>query len=148
MARASGKKSVDEKKLIQKATEARRKAYAPYSEFKVGSAILTQKGKVHTGANVECASYGLTACAERVALYQAVVSGERKLKKIAIVADAPDPITPCGLCRQVLAEFGENLEVICANLQGKVKRYKLKQLLPFRFKKNGAASARRIGLDR
>jgi cytidine deaminase len=135
MAKVSGKKSVDEKKLIRKARDARRKAYAPYSKFKVGAAILTQKGKVHTGANVECASYGLTACAERVALYQAVVSGERRFKKIVIVADAHDPITPCGLCRQVLAEFGENLEVVCANLQGEVQRFKLNQLLPYRFKK-------------
>ena len=134
MAKVSGKKSGDEKSLIQKAKEARRKAYAPYSKFKVGAAILTPKGKVYTGANVESASYGLTACAERVALYQAVVSGERKFKKIAVVADRKDPVTPCGVCRQVLAEFGENLEVICANLKGKVRRFTLKELLPYSFK--------------
>jgi len=134
MGRVSGKKSGDEKRLIQRAREARRKAYAPYSKFKVGAAILTQKGKVYTGANVESASYGLTACAERVALYQAVVSGARKFKKIAVVADGKEPVTPCGVCRQVLAEFGENLEVICANLKGKVRRFRLKELLPHSFK--------------
>jgi cytidine deaminase len=135
MAKVSGKRSVDEKKLIQKAREARRKAYAPYSKFKVGAAILSQKGKIYTGANVECASYGLTACAERVAVYQAVLCGERKFKKIVVIADSKDPITPCGLCRQVLSEFGDNLEVICVNLEGKIKRFKLKELLPFSFKK-------------
>ena len=135
MGKVSGKKSGDEKKLIQKAKEARRKAYAPYSKFKVGAAVLTRKGEIYTGANVESASYGLTACAERVALYQAVVSGERKFKKIAVVTDTKVPSTPCGLCRQVLSEFGDNLEVICANLQGKVRRFKLRELLPYSFKK-------------
>lgn len=135
MAKVSGKKSGDEKKLIQKAKEARRKAYAPYSKFKVGAAIITQKGKIYTGANVECASYGLTACAERVALYNAVVSGEGKFKKIAVVTDTKEPSTPCGLCRQVLSEFGEELEVICTNLQGKIRKFKLKELLPYGFEK-------------
>ncbi len=135
MVKVSGKKSEDEKKLIQKAKEARAKAYAPYSKFKVGAAVLTQKGKIYTGANVECASYGLTACAERVALYNAVVSGEREFKKIAVVTDTKDPSTPCGLCRQVLSEFGEELEVICANLQGKIRKFKLKELLPYGFEK-------------
>lgn len=135
MAKASGKKSADERKLIQKAKEARKKAYAPYSKFKVGAAVLAQNGEVYTGANVESSSYGLTACAERVALYQAVASGARRFKKIVIVTDTKDPVTPCGLCRQVLAEFGENLEVICTNLQGKVKKFKLKALLPYSFKK-------------
>jgi len=135
MAKVSGKKSNDEKKLIRKAKEARRKAYAPYSKFKVGAAILTQKGKIFAGANVECASYGLTVCAERIALYQAVISGERKFKQIAVVTDSKEPSTPCGVCRQVLSEFGENLEVICANLKGKVRRYELKELIPYSFKK-------------
>ena len=135
MGKVSGKKSGDEKKLIQRAKEARGKAYAPYSKFKVGAAVLTKKGKIYTGANVECASYGLTACAERVALYNAVVSGEKKFKKIAVVTDTKEPCTPCGLCRQVLSEFGVNLEVICANLQGKIRKFKLKELLPYGFEK-------------
>ena len=134
MARVSGKISEDEKKLIQKAKEARRNAYAPYSKFKVGAAILTQKGKIYTGANVECASYGLTACAERVALYQAVISGEKKFKQIAVVTNTKEPSTPCGVCRQVLSEFGDHLEVICVNLEGKIRRFKLKELLPYSFK--------------
>jgi len=135
MAKVSGKRLVDEKRLIHKAKEARRKAYAPYSKFKVGAAILSRKGKVYTGANVESSSYGLTACAERVALYRAVVSGERNFRKIVVVADTEEPTTPCGLCRQVLSEFGGNLEVICANLRGKTQAFKLKELLPHSFKK-------------
>ncbi|MGB2697661.1 MAG: cytidine deaminase [Candidatus Zixiibacteriota bacterium] len=136
MAKVSGKKSNDDKKLIQKAREARGKAYAPYSKFKVGAAVLTKKGKIYTGANVESVSYGLTACAERVALYNAVISGEKKFKKIVVVTDTEEPSTPCGLCRQVLSEFGEELEVICVNLKGKVRKFKLKQLLPYSFRRN------------
>ena len=135
MGKVSGEKLVEEKKLIQKAREVRRRAYAPYSKFKVGAAILTQKGEVYTGANVECGSFGLTTCAERVALFQAVLSGARNFKKIVVVADTREPITPCGLCRQVLSEFGENLEVVCTNLEGEVRRFKLTELLPHFFVK-------------
>lgn len=132
-----------EKILIEKAKRARERAYAPYSKFKVGAALLTRNGKVYTGANVENATFGLTVCAERVALFKAVTGGERDFVEIAVVADKDEPITPCGACRQVLSEFASDpkdpasrdLKIICANLKGKIKRYSLKELLPEAFEK-------------
>src|SRR6478609_7284214 len=91
--------------LFEKAAIARLSAYAPYSDFRVGAALLTESGKVFTGGNVENISYGLTICAERAAVFAAVQAGEREFKAIAIVADTGEPISPCGACRQVLAEF-------------------------------------------
>jgi cytidine deaminase len=134
---------VKEKILIEKAKRARERAYAPYSKFKVGAALLTRNGKVYTGANVENATFGLTVCAERVALFKAVTGGERDFVEIAVVADKDEPITPCGACRQVLSEFASDpkdpasrdLKIICANLKGKIKRYSLKELLPEAFEK-------------
>ncbi len=124
-----------ENELIEKAKRARLKAYAPYSNFKVGAALLTETGKVYTGANVENSTFGLTVCAERVAVFKAVNRGEKKFSKIVVVADKDPPITPCGACRQVLSEFAEDLKIVCANLQGKVERYSLKELLPEAFEK-------------
>jgi cytidine deaminase len=124
-----------ETELIKKAKNARLKAYAPYSKFKVGAALLTKSGKVYTGANVENSTFGLTVCAERVAVFKAVTKGDKDFVKIAIVADKNPPITPCGACRQVLSEFAKDLEIICANLKGKVERYSLKELLPEAFEK-------------
>ena len=124
-----------EKELIDKAKRARLKAYAPYSDFKVGAALLTKGGKVHTGANVENAAFGLTVCAERIAVFKAVNKGDRDFVKIAVVADRNPPVTPCGACRQVLSEFVKDLKIVCANLQGKVDRYTLKELLPEAFEK-------------
>jgi len=124
-----------EKELIEKAKRARLKAYAPYSKFKVGAALLTKSGKVYTGANVENSTFGLTICAERVAVFKAVSRGEKKFLKIVVVADKDPPVTPCGACRQVLSEFAKDLKVICASLQGKVERYSLKELLPVAFEK-------------
>jgi len=121
------------KKLIEKAKKARENAYAPYSNFKVGAAILTEDGDVYTGVNVENASFGLTICAERVALFKAVSDGKRSFKAVAVVADTEEPIPPCGACRQVLSEFGD-MEVIMANLKGSVKITRLKDLLPDSFK--------------
>ena len=119
-------------KLIEMAKKARDNAYAPYSNFKVGAALLTEDGEIFTGANVENASYGLSICAERVAVFKAVSEGKRKLKAIAVVADTEKPTPPCGACRQVLAEFGD-IEVIMANLKGDVKVMKLSELLPEAF---------------
>ncbi len=119
-------------KLVEIAKKARENAYAPYSNFKVGAAILTEDGKVFTGANVENASYGLSICAERVALFKAVSEGYRKFKMIAVVADTERPVPPCGACRQVLAEFGD-MEVVMANLKGEMKTWKLSELLPEAF---------------
>ena len=122
--------------LVEKAKKARLHAYAPYSKFKVGAALLTKNGKVYTGANVENATFGLTVCAERVALFKAVTNGEKNFVKIAVVADKDEPITPCGACRQVLAEFASDLKIICANLEGKTERYYLRKLLPEAFGKS------------
>lgn len=120
------------KKLLEMAKKARENAYAPYSNFKVGAAIITEDGKVFTGANVENASYGLSICAERVALFKAVSEGYRKFKAIAIVADTDGPVSPCGACRQVLSEFGD-MDVIMANVKGDMKVMKLSELLPESF---------------
>ncbi len=130
-----------DKELIQKAKRARLRAYAPYSKFKVGAALLTRKGKVYTGANVENSAYGLTVCAERVAVLKAANRGDKDLVKIAVVADKDPPITPCGACRQVLSEFVEDLKIICGNLQGKMQRYSLKELLPKAFEKRSTDGA-------
>ncbi|HVP35487.1 MAG TPA: cytidine deaminase [Terriglobales bacterium] len=125
---------MDDQKLILEAKKARENSHAPYSNFKVGAALLAKSGKVYSGANLENSSFGQTVCAERLALYKAVSAGDKVFKKIAIVASGTKPVTPCGICRQALFEFAPDLEVICSNLQGKVKKYTLKQLLPFPFK--------------
>ena len=124
-----------ETELIKKAERARLKAYAPYSNFKVGAALLTKSGRVYTGANVENSTFGLTVCAERVAVFKAVSRGEKEFQKMVVVADKDPPITPCGACRQVLSEFAKDLKIVCANLQGKVERYSLRELLPEAFEK-------------
>jgi cytidine deaminase len=116
--------------LIEQALAARLKAYAPYSKFQVGAALLAASGHVFTGCNVENLSFGLTICAERNALFAAVAAGERKFTKIAIVSDSKTPVSPCGACRQVLAEFGLELEVCSSNLQGERFEARLKELLP------------------
>ena len=120
------------KKLLEMAKKARENAYAPYSNFKVGAAIITEDGKIFTGANVENASYGLSICAERVALFKAVSEGYRKFKAIAVVADTDGPVSPCGACRQVLSEFGD-MDVIMANVKGDMEVMKLSELLPESF---------------
>ncbi len=130
-----------DKELIQKAKRARLRAYAPYSKFKVGAALLTKNGKVYTGANVENSIFGLTVCAERVAVLKAANRSDKDFVKIAVVADKNPPITPCGACRQVLSEFVEDLKIICGNLQGKIRRYSLKELLPKAFEKRSTDGA-------
>ena len=121
------------KKLLMAAQGARRQAYAPYSKFRVGAALLLADGKIVTGCNVENASYGLTICAERVAVTKALSAGYRKFQAIAIVAPCAVP-TPCGACRQVLAEFGD-LPVICADSRrlATAQIYRLEELLPAAF---------------
>jgi cytidine deaminase len=125
------------KSLVQTAKDIRQKAYAPYSKFKVGAALEAADGRVFAGCNVENASYGVTCCAERVALYKAVSEGVKKFRRIAIVASTPKPCPPCGICRQALHEFAPNLEVIMANTRGKVLTAKLSELLPLAFRKSG-----------
>jgi cytidine deaminase len=106
--------------LVAAARAARDRAYAPYSGFRVGAALLTEQGDVVTGANVENASYGLSICAERAAVVAAIAAGYRRFEAIAIAGTGPDPVTPCGACRQVLREFprGVDLAVLCAGEEG------------------------------
>lgn len=116
--------------LIETARLARGNAYAPYSRFAVGAALRTKSGRVFTGCNVENLSFGLTVCAERVAVGAAVAAGEREFEALAVVADSREPVTPCGACRQVLAEFSTTLPVCSANLEGAVYESSIAALLP------------------
>lgn len=120
--------------LIKAAQAAREHAYAPYSQFKVGAAVLGKSGKIYTGCNVENASYGLCNCAERTAVFKAVSEGEQLLLALAVVADTPRPVAPCGACRQVMAEFRIN-KVIMSNIQGEQYITSLEELLPYSFTK-------------
>ena len=124
---------MDTENLIKLATEARENAYAPYSNFKVGAALLASNGRVFTGCNVENATYGLTVCAERVALWKALSEGEREFVAIAVVADGERPPSPCGACRQLLWEFSGDIEVITANLRSARQSYHLSELFPHPF---------------
>ena len=118
--------------LLNAALSARERAYAPYSKFLVGAAVLAKSGKIYTGCNIENASYGLTVCAERNALFSAVGAGEREFTALCVVGDTEEPISPCGACRQVMAEF-KVPRIILANLRGDVKEYTLEELLPYGF---------------
>ena len=121
--------------LIIAAREAREKAYAPYSGFKVGAALLAGDGQIYTGCNVENISYGLSICAERTALVKAVSCGQRVFKAIAIIADTEDCCSPCGACRQALVEFGLDIEVYLVNHRGDYIMYTTAELLPRSFDK-------------
>ncbi len=123
---------MDAKELMKMAIEARQNAYAPYSHFAVGAALLTESDKVYTGCNIENASYGLTCCAERNAIFAAVGAGERRFKMLAVAADSPEPVAPCGACRQVIAEFGIPL-VVMGNLKEATKTMTAEELLPYGF---------------
>ena len=120
--------------LIGRAREAMHNAWAPYSEFRVGAAIEAADGRVFVGCNVESASYGLTICAERMALGAAVAAGARSLRRVAVTTEVEPPAAPCGACRQLLAEFGLNLEVIAAGPSSE-RRWTLAALLPDAFTK-------------
>ena len=120
--------------LISRAREAQSNAHAPYSNFHVGAALEADDGRVFGGCNVESASYGLTICAERMALGAAVVSGARKLKRVVVTTDVDPPAAPCGACRQLLAEFGLGLEVMAVG-PATERRWTLAQLLPDAFTK-------------
>ena len=119
-----------DEELIRVASLARQRAHAPYSKYKVGAAVRTKRNKVHSGANVENASYGLTVCAERTAAFAAVNAGDTAFDAIAIVIDDDRLPTPCGACRQVLAEFSPDMRVILATTGGKRKVTTLRELLP------------------
>lgn len=119
--------------LVAAAREARLRAHAPYSGFRVGAALLTSDGAVVAGCNVESASYGLTLCAERVAAARAVAEGRRGFVAIAVVADGPTPVPPCGACRQFLFDLAPDLVVLSATLVGAARRTTLRALLPEAF---------------
>jgi cytidine deaminase len=122
-------------KLIKEAEKARKKAYTPYSKFKVGAAVLCDDGKIFSGCNIENASFGLTVCAERVAIFKAVSEGSTKFKAIAVIGNTNKFCSPCGACRQVISEFGEDIPLIMTNLKGDVRVKKIKELLPQAFGK-------------
>ena len=119
--------------LVDTARRAREFAVAPFSRFKVGAALETADGTVVTGCNVENATYGLTICAERVAIFKALSEGHRSFTRIAIVADTAAPTPPCGACRQILWEFGGDLEVVLANLTDQKGVHRLSALFPLPF---------------
>ncbi len=118
--------------LIEIARQYRENAYTPYSHFKVGAAVLTASGKFYGGCNIENSSYGLTNCAERTAIFKAVSEGEREFAALAVIADTDGPCSPCGACRQVIADF-RIPRIIMGNLKGDVKTTTLGELLPFAF---------------
>ncbi|HCC08125.1 MAG TPA: cytidine deaminase [Clostridiales bacterium] len=122
------------RKLIEAAKEVMKNSYSPYSNFKVGSALLTESGKIYTGCNVENASYGATNCAERTAIFKAVSEGERKIKAIAIVSSSNEYTYPCGICRQVIAEFMLDGEVILENKEGNILIENINDILPNAFR--------------
>ena len=119
--------------LLVAATAARNKAFAPYSNFKVGAAVETVDGQVISGCNIEMASYGLTMCAERVALFKAIAEGQRKFRRIAVVTDTPQIVTPCGACRQVIWELCGDIEVLLRTLKGDQYVISANELLPYAF---------------
>lgn len=123
---------MDIQDLIRKASEAKENAYAPYSGFRVGAALLTSQGEVFTGCNVENISYGATCCAERVAVFKAVSEGKMQFKALAIASDLDDMIYPCGICRQVIVEFKIPV-IIVSNPQGQYIKYDSHELLPHAF---------------
>lgn len=122
-----------ESALVDAARAVRERAHAPYSGFKVGAALASADGAVSVGCNVENATYGLTICAERSAIFRAIADGRRDFTHVAVVADTQDPTPPCGACRQLLWEFCGDIEVILANLDRITARYRLSDLLPAPF---------------
>ncbi len=116
--------------LLQAALEARKNAHAPYSNFKVGAALEDESGRVFTGCNVENATYGLTVCAERVAIFKAISEGARKFRRVAVAADTDTLTPPCGACRQLLWEFCGDIEVTMVNPRGKTESVQMKDLFP------------------
>lgn len=116
--------------LLEAALKVRENAYAPFSNFKVGAAVEDEAGRIHTGCNVENATYGLTLCAERVAIFKAISEGARKFRRVAVAADAPKLTPPCGACRQILWEFCGDVEITLVNPRGETAVWRLKDLFP------------------
>ena len=125
----------DSDRLVERARAARLGALAEYSGFKVGAALETTGGEIITGCNIENATYGLTVCAERVAMFKALSDGHRDFRRVVVVADTPEPTPPCGACRQILWEFAGDIEVVLANLNAVTARHNMRDLLPGPFDK-------------
>ncbi len=125
---------MQDEELVKIAIQAREGAYAPYSGFRVGAALLTKSGKLYTGVNIENVSYGASNCAERTAVFKAVSEGERQIAVIAVASDSTDYVFPCGICRQVLAEFcGRETRILCSTREGRYKVFSLEEILPSAF---------------
>lgn len=122
-----------EPQLIQMAETMLSRSYSPYSKFCVGAAVLGKNGKVYTGCNIESASFGATICAERCAISSAVADGCREFSAIAVISSGDDYCSPCGICRQLIFEFGSDIRVLCARTQDDYKEYSISELLPLGF---------------
>ena len=123
----------DWSQLIEAAWQAREYAHAPYSGFQVGAAVETADGRIYGGCNIENVSYGLTNCAERTAMFQAIANGEKELVRMAVCADTPEPVAPCGACRQVMVELGSQMELLLINKAGKQIYTTVEELMPYCF---------------
>lgn len=123
---------METRELIKKALKAQKNAYAPYSKFYVGAAVLTREGNVFTGCNIENASYTPTICAERTAIYKAVSEGYKEIEKLVVIGNK-NFTYPCGVCRQVIREFGKDIKIIVASSEEEYREYKLEELLPYSF---------------
>jgi cytidine deaminase len=125
---------LDINQLIEEAKKAREYAYVPYSKFKVGAALLTKEGKVYRGCNIENAAYSMCNCAERTALFKAYSEGDKEYTALAVIADSPRPVPPCGACRQVISELcSPEMKVILTNLKGDITELTVRELLPGAF---------------
>lgn len=131
--------------LITEALKARDMAYAPYSKFQVGAALLTKDGKVYRGCNIENAAYSMCNCAERTALFKAVSEGDTEFQMLAVAADTPGPVSPCGACRQVISELcTKDVIVVLTNLQGQIKEMTVEELLPGAFSSEDLHDERKL----
>jgi cytidine deaminase len=131
-------------RLIDAARQVRSRAYAPYSNFQVGAAVLTSVGEIFFGCNIENASFGATICAEQVAIFQAIAAGHRHFTALVVIAATLEPVSPCGICRQVLAEFSPDCQMIMANLESEWRAALLQELLPLSFRLPDRTRKRRI----
>ncbi|CAF1798543.1 cytidine deaminase [Bacillus subtilis] len=136
---------MNRQELITEALKARDMAYAPYSKFQVGAALLTKDGKVYRGCNIENAAYSMCNCAERTALFKAVSEGETEFQMLAVAADTPGPVSPCGACRQVISELcTKDVIVVLINLQGQIKEMTVEELLPGAFSSEDLHDERKL----
>ncbi|ADM38546.1 cytidine deaminase [Bacillus spizizenii] len=136
---------MNKQELITEALKARDMAYAPYSKFQVGAALLTKDGKVYRGCNIENAAYSMCNCAERTALFKAVSEGDTEFQMLAVAADTPGPVSPCGACRQVISELcTKDVIVVLTNLQGQIKEMTVEELLPGAFSSEDLHDERKL----